>query len=102
MTIVVASLMFACLLSPPLGLLLLVGWLCGAHVLLLLPLGAWLVGTAWMTARATARHHLHRERFVDALIEAPRDVLEQLGRLVGVKRRRLRAIADLDPSVRLD
>jgi hypothetical protein len=88
----VASLMFASLLSPPLVVLLLVGWLAGAHALLLVPLGAWLVGTAWMTANAGVRHHLRRERFLDAVTQAPLDVLDQLMRLFGMKRRGLRAI----------
>jgi hypothetical protein len=92
MTLVLASLMFASLLSPPLVALLLVGWLAGAHALLLLPLLAWLVGTAWMTANAGVRHHLRRERFLDAVTQAPLDVLDQLLRLFGVKRKGLRMI----------
>lgn len=92
MTVVVASLMFASLLWPPLVALLLVGWLCGAHALLLLPLGAWLVGIAWMTANAGVRHHLRRERFLDAVTQAPRDVLDQIMRLLRIRRRGLRAI----------
>ncbi|MCU1276916.1 MAG: hypothetical protein JWM53_462 [bacterium] len=95
MTVFVASLMFASLLSPPLLLLLAIGWLLGAHALLALPLVAWLVATAWLAANAGIRHHWKRQRFLDALTEAPFDVLDQLwqlARLAGVKRKGLRAI----------
>ena len=89
---VVASLMFASLLSPPLVAVLVVAWLCGAHVLLVVPVVVWIVATAWLSANAGLRHHLHRQRFLDALTDAPCDVLDQLARLVGVKRKGLRAI----------
>ena len=89
---IVAALMFASLLCPPLVMLLLVGWLCGAHALLLVPLTAWLVGTAWMTANAGVRHHLRRERFLDAVTQAPLDVLDQIMRVLRIRRRGLRAI----------
>ena len=92
MTVDVASLMFASLLCPPLFVLLVVGWLCGAHAMLLLPVAVWLVATAWLSANASVRHHWKRQRFLDALTEAPGDVLDQLARLVGIRRRGLRAI----------
>lgn len=92
MTLIVASLIFASLLAPPLALLLLLGWLAGAHALLLVPLGAWLLGTVWMTANAGVRHHLRRERFLDAVTQAPLDVLDQLLRVVRIRRRGLRAV----------
>jgi hypothetical protein len=92
MTVVVASLMFASLLSPPLLLLLAIAWLCGAHALLLLPVVVWLVATAWLSANAGVRHHRKRQRFLDALTDAPYDVLDQLTRLVGIRRKGLRAL----------
>ena len=92
MTIVVASLMFASLLSPPLLMLLGIGWLLGAHALLALPIVVWLLATAWLSANAGVRHHLKRQRFLDALTDAPVDVLDQLARLVRIKRKGLRAI----------
>jgi hypothetical protein len=91
-TIVVASLMFASLLSPPLLMLLGIGWLLGAHALLALPIVLWLLATAWLSANAGLRHHLKRQRFLDALTDAPLDVLDQLARLVRIKRKRLRAV----------
>jgi len=91
-TIVVASLMFASLLSPPLLMLLGIGWLLGAHALLALPIVVWLLATAWLSANAGVRHHLKRQRFLDALTDAPVDVLDQLARLVRIKRKGLRAI----------
>jgi uncharacterized membrane protein YfcA len=90
--VVVASLMFASLLSPALAVLLLLAWLCGAHLMLLAPIGVWLVATAWLSANAGVRHHLRRQRFLDALTDAPGDVLDQLARLVGARKKRLRAI----------
>jgi hypothetical protein len=93
MTVVVASLMFASLLSPALLVLLAIGWLCGAHLLLLVPVGVWLVGTAWLSANAGVRHHLHRQRFLDALTDAPLDVVDQVARLLRLTRRpRLRSL----------
>ena len=92
MTVVVASLMFGSLLSPPLLLLLAVGWLLGAHALLALPVVVWLLATAWLTANAGVRHHLRRQRFLDALTDAPLDLVDQLARLVGVRRKGLRAL----------
>lgn len=92
MTVVVASLMFASLLSPPLLVLLALAWLCGAHALLALPVGVWLVATLWLSANAGVRHHWKRQRFLDALTDAPHDVLDQLARLVGIRRKGLRAI----------
>jgi hypothetical protein len=92
MTVFVASLMFGSLLSPPLLLLLAIGWLCGAHTLLALPIVVWLVATLWLSANAGVRHHRKRQRFLDALTDAPLDVLDQLARLVGVRRKGLRAI----------
>jgi hypothetical protein len=92
MTVVIASVMFASLLSPPLLLLLAVGWLCGAHALLAVPIGVWLVTTAWLSANAGVRHHRKRQRFLDALTDAPLDVLDQLARLAGVRKKGLRAI----------
>ena len=92
MTVLVAGVMFASLLSPPLLALLVLGWLCGAHALLLLPVAVWLVATAWLSANAGVRHHWKRQRFLDALTDAPLDVLDQLARLFGIKRRGLRAL----------
>ena len=92
MTVVVAMLMFASLLSPPLLLLLAVAWLCGAHALLLLPIIVWLVATAWLSANAGVRHHRRRQRFLDALTDAPHDVLDQLARMLGIRRKGLRAL----------
>jgi hypothetical protein len=88
----VAALMFGSLLSPPLVVLLLVGWLLGAHALLALPMAAWLVATMWLAANTGVRHHLRRQRFLDALTDAPLDVLDQLARLLRVRRKGLRAI----------
>jgi hypothetical protein len=91
-TVVIASLMFGSLLSPPLLLLLAIGWLCGAHALLGLPILVWLVATAWLSANAGVRHHWKRQRFLDALTDAPYDVLDQLARVIGLRRKGLRAI----------
>jgi hypothetical protein len=90
--VVVASLMFASLLSPPLVVVLVVAWLCGAHAMLLVPVGVWITAIAWLSANAGVRHHLRRQRFLDALTDAPLDVLDQLARIVGIKRKGLRAI----------
>ena len=90
--VVVASLMFASLLSPPLVVVLIVAWLCGAHVLLFVPVVVWIVATVWLSANAGVRHHLRRQRFLDALTDAPCDVLDQLARIVGMRRKGLRAI----------
>ena len=90
--VAVASLMFASLLSPPLAMLLLLAWLCGAHLMLLVPVAVWLGATAWLSANAGVRHHLRRQRFLDALTDAPSDVLDQLARLAGLRRRGLRAL----------
>src|SRR6185437_5642793 len=50
-------------LSPPLLMLLGIGWLLGAHALLALPIVVWLLATAWLSANAGVRHHLKRQRF---------------------------------------
>ena len=92
MTVVVASLMYAIFLWPPMVLVLVVAWLCGAHALLLVPLGVWLAATVWLSANAGVRHHLRRQRFLDALTDAPSDVLDQLGRLLRLRRKHLRAV----------
>lgn len=92
MTVVIASLMFASLLSPPLLLLLAIGWLLGAHALLALPIVVWLGATVWLSANAGVRHHWKRQRFLDALTDAPYDVLDQLARLAGFRKRGLRAL----------
>jgi hypothetical protein len=92
MTVLVASLMFASLLSPPLLALLALGWLCGAHALLALPVVVWLTATLWLSANAGVRHHIKRQRFLDALTDAPLDVCDQLAGLVGLKRKRLRSV----------
>jgi len=91
-TVLVASLMFASLLSPPLLVLLAIAWLCGAHALLALPVVVWLTATVWLSANAGVRHHKKRQRFLDALTDAPYDVLDQLARVVGVRRKGLRAV----------
>ena len=90
--VVVASLMFASLLSPPLVVVLVLAWLCGAHLLLLVPLAVWIGAIAWLSANAGVRHHLRRQRFLDALTDAPLDVLDQLARIFRIKRKGLRAI----------
>jgi hypothetical protein len=90
--VLLASLMFGSLLSAPLLALLILGWLFGAHLLLLLPVLVWAVTTVWLSANAGVRHHRRRERFLDALTEAPLDVLDQLCRILRIKRRGLRAI----------
>ena len=53
----------------------------------LLPIVVWLVATVWLSANAGVRHHLRRERFLDALTDAPLDVIDQLARLLRLKRR---------------
>ena len=53
--VVIASLMFGSLLSPPLLLLLAVGWLFGAHAMLLIPIGVWALATVWLSANAGVR-----------------------------------------------
>ncbi len=88
MTVLLASLLFGSLLSPALLLALALGWLCGAHALLALPWVAWLIGTAWLSANAGVRHHRGGQSLLDALTDAPLDVVEQLRRLVGRPRRR--------------
>ncbi|HEY2744122.1 MAG TPA: hypothetical protein VGL86_05855 [Polyangia bacterium] len=90
--IVVASLMFASLLSPPLGAVLVVAWLCGAHALLAVPVVVWLGATLWLSANAGVRHHRRRQRFLDALTDAPCDVLDQLARVTRIRRKGLRSI----------
>jgi hypothetical protein len=92
MTVVVSSLMFASLLSPPLLLVLVLAWLCGAHALLLLPVAVWLLATGWLSANASVRHHWKRQRFLDALTDAPLDVHAQISRVLGIKRKGLRAL----------
>jgi hypothetical protein len=91
-TVLLASLMFGSLLSPPLLFLLLLGWLVGAHAMLLVPVGVWLVVTLWLSANAGVRHHYKRQRFLDALTEAPVDAIDQLARLLRLKRRGLRVV----------
>jgi hypothetical protein len=73
-------------------LVLLLAWLCGAHALLLLPVAVWLLATAWLSANVGVRHHWKRQRFLDALTDAPLDVLDQLARLLGVRKKGLRAL----------
>jgi hypothetical protein len=90
MSVLVAALMYAILSTPPLLLVLLVAWLCGAHTLLLLPIAVWLVGTVWLSANAGVR--ARNQQLIDALVEAPLDVADQLARLLGLRRKRLRAI----------
>jgi len=90
MSVVVAALMYAILSSPPLALLLLIAWLCDAHALLLLPIAVWLATTLWLSANADVR--ARRQQLIDTLLEAPLDVLDQLARLVGARRKGLRAI----------
>jgi hypothetical protein len=91
-TVAVAWMVFASLLSPPLLLVVLLGWLCGAHALLLVPLAIWLLSTGWMAINAGLRHLGRRERFLDSLCMAPADILDQLRRLVGRERRELRLL----------
>jgi hypothetical protein len=91
-TVAVAWMVFASLLSPPLVLLLLLAWLCGAHWLLLLPFAVYFVSTGWMAINAGLRHLKREERFLDALTMAPFDILDQLRRLLGLKQRELRAV----------
>jgi hypothetical protein len=91
-TVVLASVIFGSLLSPPLLVLLVLAWLLGAHALLALPLAVWATATTWMAINAGIRHLRRRERFVDALTDAPLDVVEQMLRLVGVRRRGLRVV----------
>ena len=90
--VVIASLMFGSLLSPPLLLLLAVGWLLGAHATLLIPIGVWLLATVWLSANAGVRHHWKRQRFLNALTDAPLDVLDQVARLLHIQRRGLRVL----------
>jgi hypothetical protein len=90
--VVIASLMFGSLLSPPLLLLLAVGWLLGAHAMLLIPVGVWALATVWLSANAGVRHYWKRQRFLDALTDAPLDVLDQVARLLRLQRRGLRVL----------
>jgi hypothetical protein len=89
--VVLAAVIFGSLLSPPLLVTLVVSWLLGAHALLLVPLGLWLVGTTWMAVN-TGLRHARREQFLSALTDAPLDVVEQLARLVGRRPRGLRPL----------
>jgi hypothetical protein len=91
-TVLLASLMFGSLLSPPLLFLLLLGWLVGAHAMLLVPVGVWLLATVWLSANAAVRHHYKRQRFLDAVTEAPVDAIDQMARLLRLKRRGLRVV----------
>jgi hypothetical protein len=91
-TVAVAWLVFASLLSPPLALIVLLAWLCGAHLLLLLPLAIYLLSTGWMAINAGLRHLRRRERFLDSLCMAPADILDQLARLLGWPRGELRVL----------
>ncbi len=90
MSVVVAALIYAILSSPPLAVLLLVAWLCGAHALLVLPIALWVAATLWLSANAGMR--ARRRELIDALVEAPLDVIDQLARVVGIRRRGLRAL----------
>ena len=90
MNVLVAALMYAILSSPPLAALLVFAWLCGAHALLLVPVAVWLAATLWLSANAGVR--ARRQQLIDALIEAPLDVIDQTARLLGIRRRGLRAI----------
>lgn len=92
MTVAVAWMVFASLLSPPLLLIVLLAWLCGAHDLLLVPLAVWLLSTAWMAINAGLRHCRRREKFLDALCMAPCDIVDQLARMLGLKRGELRLL----------
>ena len=93
MTVVVAGLVFGGLLSPPLMALGLVAWLLGAPLVLGLALVAWGTGTLWMAINAGVRHiGQRRQMFLEALAEAPADVLGQLGRLAGLRPRGLRSV----------
>jgi hypothetical protein len=89
--VLLAAMIFGSLLSPPLLLLLTVAWLAGAHALLLVPLGAWLVGTGWLATNVGLRHARH-EQFLSALTDAPADLLEQLARLFGRRPSGLRLV----------
>jgi hypothetical protein len=91
-TVAVAWLVFASLLSPALAIIVLLAWLCGAHLLLFLPLAIYLFSTGWMAINAGLRHLRRRERFLDSLCMAPADILDQLARLVGLKQRELRVL----------
>jgi hypothetical protein len=91
-SVAVAWVVFASLLSPPLLVLLLVAWLCGAHVLMLVPVVVWLLATVWMAANVGLRHHRRGERFLEALVAAPWDILDQLARLTGARRAELRGV----------
>lgn len=92
MTVFVAGLMFGSLLTPPMLLLLLVIWVCGGELLLVLPLVAWLTSTLWMAINVGLRQLRRREAFYDALVQAPVDALDQLARLLRLRRRGLRAV----------
>jgi hypothetical protein len=89
--VVLAAVIFGSLLSPPLLLLMALAWLLGAHALLLVPLGVWLVGTGWLATNVGLRH-ARREHFLSALTDAPNDALEQVGRLFGRRPRGLRLV----------
>jgi hypothetical protein len=93
MTVVVAGLVFGSLLSPLLGALLLVGWVADAPTLLTGALALWGATTLWMAINAGVRHGRgHGQELLEALAEAPGDMVMQLGRLVGVRPRGLRAV----------
>jgi hypothetical protein len=53
---------------------------------------AWATATAWLAINAGVRHLSRRQRFADALTDAPLDVVEQLRRVAGLRPRGLRAI----------
>jgi hypothetical protein len=91
-TVAVAWFVFASLLSPPLALIALLAWLCGAHLLLLVPLAIWLLSTGWMAINTGLRHLRRRERFLDSLCMAPADILDQLARILGRPQRDLRLL----------
>jgi hypothetical protein len=90
MSIVVAALMYAILSAPPLFALVFVAWLAGGETSLYVPVAAWLLVTLWLAINAGRRSK--RQMLIDALVEAPLDVVDQLARLVGIRRKGLRAV----------
>lgn len=92
MTVAVAGLVFGTLLGPPLLALGLVIWLLGGELLLLVPFGTWAMSTVWLAINAGLRHLGRGERFLDALVQAPVDALDQVARLLRLRRRGLRAV----------
>lgn len=92
MSAVVAGLMFGSLLSPPLLLLLVVIWALGGELLLVLPIVVWAASTVWMAVNVAIRQLRRRDAFYDALVQAPVDAIDQLARLLRLKRRGLRPV----------